>query len=798
MSEVCIHYIDADIYILDEFQRFKELVNTDEESEVANIAQRIFGKQGARILLLSATPFKAYTGNSSWDGSEEHYQEFLTILRFLFNGRKNAISGYEHHRRALFKQLLDDHSNTEEIDTTHRDAIQDILRRVMCRTERLSVSEDFNAMTRDKWRDQPLKLSSNDINSFVATDNIVQYLNEKHLLDSTRQLHAPIEFCKSAPFPLSFLDDYRLKNEIRKLKNNRDLKKQLETKANSLAWINHREVKKYGLNFDNSTAPTMNAKLDQVLQEVLAQNGDKLLWVPPSLPCYPLEGAFADSTGFSKTLIFSAWLMVPRMLSSLISYEVERRTIGQEKKIKYFHEKNEKRHPIPQLVFSQKKAEASKMSNFTLLYPSQSLASAFDPNESLVQKRSLDDVRKDVVARCNKMIKDAKLHQFVQETGEPSKWYWAAPLLLDRHIQSSDKELENWLESPDLRGDSDFFDEESDSSKTKHFEEFVKCFHEPNEAGLGRIPEDLGQVLADMAIASPAVSALRCVSQQFQPDFYDRTRFAFNIANEFLSLFNKPESIAAVRLCTERPPYWRRVLRYCVDGCMHSMLEEFFHILKSDCPSIREMYDRLADSINLRTAFIKVDDLSSFLKGEQKNMRCHYAIDLGNQRMETDDGKERIKSIRQNFNSPFRPFVLSTTSIGQEGLDFHSYCRKIIHWNLPSNPIDLEQREGRINRFKGLAIRQHIASKYRDEVSEDGGAVCDIWDALFQTADKRERGGTEKCELIPYWHVESDDQFKIERIIPFYPFSRDRAKLTSLLKTLALYRLAFGQPRQSE
>src|ERR1051326_8792241 len=33
---------------------------------------------------------------------------------------------------------------------------------------------------------------------------------------------------------------------------------------------------------------------------------------------------------------------------------------------------------------------------------------------------------------------------------------------------------------------------------------------------------------------------------------------------------------------------------------------------------------------------------------------------------------------------------------------------------------------------------------------------------------------------------------------PFYPFSRDRAKLSSILRTLAIYRLAFGQPRQSE
>jgi len=45
-------------------------------------------------------------------------------------------------------------------------------------------------------------------------------------------------------------------------------------------------------------------------------------------------------------------------------------------------------------------------------------------------------------------------------------------------------------------------------------------------------------------------------------------------------------------------------------------------------------------------------------------------------------------------------------------LDFHFYCRQIVHWNLPGNPIDIEQREGRVNRFKGLTIRQQIARKF--------------------------------------------------------------------------------------
>jgi len=209
------------------------------------------------------------------------------------------------------------------------------------------------------------------------------------------------------------------------------------------------------------------------------------------------------------------------------------------------------------------------------------------------------------------------------------------------------------------------------------------------------------------------------------------------------------------------------------------------------------MYDRLVASMNLGTASIKVDDLNSFLKNKRRNMRCHYAVDMGNQRVETDEGQDRIKGIRNNFNSPVRPFVLATTSIGQEGLDFHIYCRKIVHWNLPSNPIDLEQREGRINRFKGLVIRQQIASKYRDRLTRESVQASGVWDALFHVAAEQERTGNGKCELIPFWHVEAD-KYQIERIIPFYPFSRDRAKLSSLLKTLAIYRLAFGQPRQAE
>ena len=278
---------------------------------------------------------------------------------------------------------------------------------------------------------------------------------------------------------------------------------------------------------------------------------------------------------------------------------------------------------------------------------------------------------------------------------------------------------------------------------------------------------------------------------------------AYEIAGEFLNLFNKPESICAVRLArkpvgptAKHDEYWWQVLRYCGDGCLQAVMDEYCHLTKGQKGTIHATIAHMRDTINITVASINVDSLRSFQRGRPHKMRCHYAVDFGNQKLETEEGQQRATSIRENFNSPFRPFVLATTSIGQEGLDFHQYCRKIVHWNLPDNPIDLEQREGRINRFKGLVIRQAIAAKYSAHLHCEKHNR-DLWEALFSIADRKERANTLKCELVPYWHVDTD-AVKIERIIPMYPYSRDQGKLSTILKTLSIYRLAFGQPRQVE
>lgn len=158
------------------------------------------------------------------------------------------------------------------------------------------------------------------------------------------------------------------------------------------------------------------------------------------------------------------------------------------------------------------------------------------------------------------------------------------------------------------------------------------------------------------------------------------------------------------------------------------------------------------------------------LQDRRHSLRCRYAMRFGDGRSERGGGLEpqetRKEQVRQAFNSPFWPFVLTTTSIGQEGLDFHQYCRHIMHWNLPGNPVDLEQREGRIHRYKGHAVRWNVV-------------------------------GCAEPDGVPTG-VSPLGNYKIERHVPLYPLSREHARFDDLKQKLALCRLAFGQPRQED
>ena len=67
---------------------------------------------------------------------------------------------------------------------------------------------------------------------------------------------------------------------------------------------------------------------------------------------------------------------------------------------------------------------------------------------------------------------------------------------------------------------------------------------------------------------------------------------------------------------------------------------------------------------------------------------------------------------------------------------------------------------------------------------------------MFEAAEAEK--GEHQSDLIPFWCFGNDQVVKIERLLPFYPMSRDENNYAHLIKILNYYRLTLGQPRQEE
>ena len=337
-----------------------------------------------------------------------------------------------------------------------------------------------------------------------------------------------------------------------------------------------------------------------------------------------------------------------------------------------------------------------------------------------------------------------------------------------------------------------------------HIDKLRSYLDAPEEIHLGRKPEDLLETLVNMVLGSPAICIYRSNGRS--------TARATSLAKVFVNNFNLPESTAIIDLaygrCRDDNSHWQNVLKYCKDGCFQAMIDEYIHMLKetagfqSDGNQYQIVHDMMMDSLKIHTATYIADTYPDFKKringADRKSDGCRirssYAVGFTKDAGDNSKVVMRKENIRNAFNSPMRPFVLATTSIGQEGLDFHNYCRVIMHWNLPSNPIDLEQREGRINRFKCLAIRQNVADKYG---KADGITFKrDIWTEMFEAAKAEKQN--DQSELVPFWCFGKNQSVKIERLVPMYPMSKDEVNYERLIKILSLYRLTLGQARQEE
>lgn len=757
-AEISLGMLNPDLVIMDEFQRFKDLIEIDDNdhSDGAMLSKKFLrDNTDSCVLLLSATPYKPYTTLTELtEGEETHLQGFMRVMDFLVNGEE------ENRRFHMVWESYSDHlseirgSDLSALIASKKEAEQELYNH-MCRTER----REAGIMNTEKARPMPLKnLTPGNVNAYIELQSIMQEMGIGNF---------PIEYVKSAPFLMSFMN-YKVKDKIddslKGKKNSISPEERAKyIKRMQMAFLKRSQINGY------QPLPDTNARLSTLFDEVFENTEDRkafpelLLWIPPANKYYKVGSKciFEQCEGYSKTLVFSSWEMVPRVIATLTSYEAERLV---NKKIVNKNAEQRSYYAVPEESDfddgeNPKKNKRGKTrflireQRELVAYPSLWLANKYDYKKYYGFKLSV--IKKEIKKQIKEEIVELSKQMFIARGNLGAKQLLGFLQYMDSRILGTDGGS-----IPD------------------------------------RLPSDTDiDTLVNIAIGSPAVCLFRALPEM--EDVWERMEAARECCDKsFVSMFNRPESRSIMDAVFEGKKgasdegHYEQVFHYCVDGNFQSMLDEYKYALGVEA-------EDFIDAIN--HSFLQTSNLpyvsqefykASFTEhpiSRQPRLRVHFAAGYFDAKI-SDKTIQRVNNVRNAFNSPFRPFVLATTSVGQEGLDFHLYCRKVVHWNLPNNPIDLEQREGRINRYMCHAIRQNVAA------NENGYD----WKEKFERT--RLKYGKDSSEMIPYWCLPDAYQYKyhIERIVPMYPFSQDKTKYDRLINVLALYRLTLGQPRQEE
>lgn len=775
LAQTCIGHLHPDLVILDEFQRFSQLLSgTDAASQ---LIQELLGPvdveatgtaRRARTLLLSATPFKMYTLPDEPEG-DDHYRDFMRTVTFLTGSERAKIvqDGLSEMRSALVRK---DH----EAATAAKDVAQHELRRVMARTERLGASTDRDGMLTPRC----------DLVR-VTSDDVRDYLGQA---DVARALGSPdgLEYWRSTPNVFELMERYHVKRKI---------EDELEAGTGRLqgllrSKISPEDVEAFG------EMGLANPRTRWLASDVLGTGAWQAAWLPPSLPYYSPGGVYAEPTfqRFTKRLVFSAWGVAPKGIATSLSYEVERRLAHRSRTMRERGYFAPRRRGL--LTFTVADARPTGMPALALLYPCVSLAQAGDPlhvADELQQNLPLD--RSILIAFVRERVEELlRGLPTAREEGQPDqRWYWAAPFLLDRHRQVSTVQGLPF-------GQGGHADETSTG-----FRQHLEFAQQIEAHDLGPRPDDLAGVLTELAIGGAGVCALRALGRAITeaPDFEadDVRAAASHWAWSLRALFNTPEIMAAIEVEGDAT-YWRQVLHHGMDGNLQSVLDEYAQVLmaahslggESRPEQLRKLAEVFAEGSGLLASAQAMDFFRDGVHpADRRHIRTHFAVRYGRAAAIDDKTVQRETQVREAFNSPFWPFVLASTSVGQEGLDFHHYSHTVVHWNLPSNPVDLEQREGRVHRYRGHAVRKNIATVHGSNPAVLGGA--NPWPTLFQLAAE-ERG--ERSEIFPDWVYPLKGGASIERHVPLLPMSRGTQHYRRLIRTLGAYRLTLGQPRQAD
>ncbi len=775
LAKASVGCLEPDLIVLDEFQRFRHLLDRETGGPSAELAHDLFDYSDARVLLLSATPYKPFTYAEEQVGrdGDDHQRDFLATLRFLAAGDTDAVAEIAAQFAALRAAAV---SGSDPTSLT--DHLRHSLLRLMCRTER------------------PLIGFPNMLDEVsLATDDIgpVDIVDLAALRSLARRLDAPfaIEYWKSVPYFVNFSDGYKLGIALRDALLDPEPPAPVKALVASTRQIRRSDVDS-GAAFDPG-----NARLRTLVRDTVDNGWWRLLWVPPSLPYLQPAGPFAEPEveDMTKRLIFSSWAATPTAIATIVSHHAQRFTATSQD-----GEHGGRRRA--RLTFRVTDDRPAAMTTLALFWPNPALARLTDPLAAAQDHPTQPRSPEDVVDEARRALAPLVGADGTARGTVADAWYWLAAFRLRGAVPEALVDDPHHLtlslagELPSvLRDEADESDRPDSRLLQFHVDLALDAADVPPP---DQRPDDLVESVARIGLHGPGNAAWRALRRQLD-DASTVTpeglwSAAATIASGFRSLFNRPDVAALLDSLYPDTTYWRAVLAYCTDGNLQAMLDEYIHHLAGtrgpdplNDRSILDLATRVHDALAMRPAPYTAFDPSS--PEDPITFSARFCLRYGNRRQ--TEGEARQPLVRNAFNSPFWPFVLATTSVGQEGIDLHWWCHAVMHWNTPASPVDFDQREGRVHRYGGHAIRKNVAARHRQQMLTDGAP--DPWTAGYAAATELRN---DLGDITPHWVYPGPAS--ITRIVAPYPLSIDHDRLRRLKDDVALYRLTMGQPRQED
>lgn len=794
LAEATLENLDAGFVILDEFQKYQDLIIKPKRKEEKNTAEviknNIVKNEKVPVLLLSATPYKYNTDDSNEDNNEDddnngtndwqEYSNFIALLDgYLLEGVKRDKESvkelFRNYRKELEERIKDEKELKKDKQLPSKVKLEKCLKQVMLRTERRMFAPAYKQ--RSILPAEPERIRKDDLREyFFLRDNIPDTFAGEL-----------VEYWKSGQNLLNFMRPKNKKGEgyeiISKLKRK---KSRVFKDALKYSFV---FSKKMVNNYKclNITNLKLNRLLDLTCNALKKKNS---LWISPCYPYYKYKNNDSADSSIEKYLVFSKNRFVPNMISMILSYQAECECKSKEKN--YYKGKR-----VQPLLFLLKNKKPSSLALFNIFYPSLFLADSISPLK--IREKTAGYTYKEVFRNVKKNLKCALEKMDCAKVGGKGGVKKNRLFEVMVKIDNEKYGIKNILRQIKLTKGGDRF--------KKYISEFYKVID--NEEPIN-ISEQMLNNLTEIAIGSPAISLLRTMLGLYGNDKTKKQEIfisCFNVSvNALRSYFNKRmvHSIIQKAIKYGYRSYWEKIVHYCIEKHFQEVLDEYGYLVEQN-----EKWNEGENNFikRIEQVFGVDDGIPTFYDAENKNqksnfIRTHFAMSFGQSGSERAGKAGAAENVLSAFNSPFWPFVLSTTSIGQEGLDFHRYCRNVVHWNLPSSPVDMEQREGRINRYDCIAVRQNIAGNNKIEDilrtnEKDDRHENNLWrfifkeylvNVLFNIQNILNQGSS------PHWLYEGRNKLELKGHVFLYNFSKDVEKNERLKNELACYRLAFGQP----